>query len=68
MAGRTMYAVLEETVRNCGEALALHQPVGKGKYETYSWLDYQRAAQEIACGLRRIGIRRGDRDRQGSQQ
>jgi len=55
-----MYAVLEETARNCGEAAALHQPIGKGRYETYSWLDYQRAAEEIACGLRRIGIRRGD--------
>src|SRR5580658_65316 len=60
MAARTVYTVLEETARTYGNAPALHQPIGKGSYRTYSWLDYQRAAQEIACGLRRIGIRKGD--------
>lgn len=60
MAARTVYTVLEEAARNYGKAPALHQPTGKGKYQTYSWLEYQRAAQEIACGLRRIGIRKGD--------
>jgi long-chain acyl-CoA synthetase len=60
MAARTVYTVLEETARNYGKAPALHQPTGKGSYRTYSWLEYQRAAQEIACGLRRIGIRKGD--------
>lgn len=60
MAARTVYAVLEEAARSYGKAPALHQPNGKGNYQTYSWLEYQRAAQEIACGLRRIGIRRGD--------
>src|SRR5580698_5099345 len=60
MAARTVYTVLEETARNHGKAPALHQPTGKGSYQTYSWLEYQRAAEEIACGLRRIGIRKGD--------
>src|SRR5271163_1014158 len=60
MAARTVYTVLGETARSYGKAPALHQPTGKGNYRTYSWLDYQRAAEEIACGLRRIGIRRGD--------
>src|SRR5580658_5872030 len=60
MAARTVYTVLEETARKYGKAPALHQPTGKGKYQTYTWLEYQRAAQEIACGLRRIGIRKGD--------
>ncbi len=60
MAARTVYTVLEETARIHGKAPALHQPTGKGGYQTYSWLDYQRAAEEIACGLRRIGIRKGD--------
>ncbi len=55
-----MYAVLEETARLRRNAPALHQPIGKGKYETYSWLDYLRAAQEIACGLRQLGIQKGD--------
>jgi len=60
MAARTVYTVLEEAARSYGKATALHQPTGKGNYQTYSWLEYQRAAQEIACGLRRIGIRKGD--------
>jgi long-chain acyl-CoA synthetase len=60
MAARTVYTVLEETARSQGAAPALHQPCGKGNYQIYSWLDYQRAAQEIACGLRAIGISRGD--------
>jgi long-chain acyl-CoA synthetase len=60
MGARTVYAVLEETARTYGKAPALHQPTGKGNYQTYSWLDYQRAAEEIACGLRRIGVRKGD--------
>jgi long-chain acyl-CoA synthetase len=55
-----MYAVLEETARIRRSAPALHQPVGKGKYQVYSWIDYIQAAQEIACGLRELGIQRGD--------
>src|SRR5271165_4971161 len=60
MGSRTMYTVLEETARTLGNAPALHQPTGKGNYQTYSWAQYKRAAEEIACGLRRIGIRKGD--------
>jgi long-chain acyl-CoA synthetase len=60
MGARTVYAVLEEAAKNFGHAPALHQPSGKGKYQSYSWLEYQRAAQEIACGLRAVGIQRGD--------
>jgi long-chain acyl-CoA synthetase len=60
MGSRTIYAVLEAAAQNYGDAPALHQPTGKGKYQTYSWHDYQRAVQEIACGLRQIGIGKGD--------
>jgi long-chain acyl-CoA synthetase len=60
MDARTMYAVLEETARTLGNAPALHQPTGKGNYQTYSWRDYKRAVEEIACGLRELGIRKGD--------
>jgi len=55
-----MHAVLEETARTYGDAPALHQPIGGGKYRSYSWTEYQRAAEEIACGLRRLGIGKGD--------
>jgi long-chain acyl-CoA synthetase len=60
MGARTMYAVLEETARTQRNAPALHQPIGKGKYQTYTWLNYLQAVQEIACGLRQLGIGRGD--------
>ncbi len=55
-----MYAVLEETARTFGNSPALHQPTGKGNYRTYTWMEYQRAAEEIACGLRQLGIAKGD--------
>jgi long-chain acyl-CoA synthetase len=55
-----MYAVLEKAAQLYGSAPALHQPIGKGKYQTYSWTEYKCAVQEIACGLRSLGIGRGD--------
>jgi long-chain acyl-CoA synthetase len=60
MGARTMYAVLEETAKTFGNAPALHQPTGKGNYKTYTWLEYKRAAEEIACGLRQLGVGKGD--------
>src|SRR6185369_3284108 len=40
----------------------LHQPDAQSKtgYLTYSWKEYQRAAEEIAAGLRSLGIGKGD--------
>jgi long-chain acyl-CoA synthetase len=64
MAPRTLYQVLEETAAQYGDAPALLQPTsgkdGKRQYLTYSWNQYKTAAQEIAAGLRSIGIRKGD--------
>jgi len=60
MGSRTIYSVLETAAQNYGAAPALHQPLGKGKYQTYSWIDYKTAVQEIACGLRSVGVRKGD--------
>jgi long-chain acyl-CoA synthetase len=60
MGTRTVYSVLAEAARRYGDALALHQPDGAGKYQSYSWAEYKRAAEEIACGLRRLGIGKGD--------
>lgn len=60
MASRTIYTVLEAASKAYGKAPALHQPIGKGKYKTYSWIEYRQAAEEIACGLRTLGIGKGD--------
>src|SRR5690348_11253235 len=60
MGSRTIYSVLDAAAQAHGNAPALHQPTGKGKYQTYSWADYRQAVQEIACGLRRLGLSKGD--------
>ena len=60
MGSRTIYSVLEEAARKHGDLPALHQPQGNGKYHTYSWIEYKQAVQEIACGLRYLGIGKGD--------
>ena len=59
MASRTVYQVLAETARIHGDAPALRQPSAHG-YLTYSWNEYRRAVEEIAAGLRAIGICPGD--------
>ena len=60
MTPRTLYQVLEETARVHGDAPALRQPMPNGAYNVYSWNQYQRAAEEIAAGLRSLGIGNGD--------
>ena len=64
MNPRTIYQVLEESAAQFGDAPALRQPTtgkdGQREYLTYSWNQYKTAAQEIAAGLRSIGIRKGD--------
>ena len=60
MSSRTVYSVLEEAARKHGKHPALHQPLGNGKYQSYSWIEYKQAVEEIACGLRRFGIAQGD--------
>ena len=64
MHPRTIYQVLEESAAEFGDAPALQQPIagkdGQREYLTYSWNQYKTAAQEIAAGLRSIGIGKGD--------
>jgi long-chain acyl-CoA synthetase len=59
---RTVYQVLEETARIYDDAPALHQPDARQPtgYLTYSWKEYRQAAEEIAAGLRSLGIGKGD--------
>lgn len=59
MAGRTVYALLEEAAKTHGNAAALHQP-GPGGYRTWNWLEYHEAAREIAAGLRSLGVAKGE--------
>jgi long-chain acyl-CoA synthetase len=60
MGARTVYAVLEETAAAYGKAPALKQPLGGGKYRTWTWREYRDTAQQIAVGLHALGVRKGD--------
>jgi long-chain acyl-CoA synthetase len=59
VSARTIYQVLEESAHAYGAAPALRQPAD-GDYVTYSWIQYKRAVEEIAAGLRSLGIVKGD--------
>ena len=61
MGLRTLFTVLEETAAQYGPLAALHQPGGRGAgYRTYTWNEFRDAVREIACGLRSLGLRKGD--------
>ena len=60
MAPRTLYQVLEQSAATYGDVPALRQPDGRGGYLVYSWNQYRQAAEEIAAGLRVLGIAKGD--------
>ena len=63
MPDRTVFRVLQETAELYGKAPALHQPYtenGQRKVRTLSWIEYRTAAEEIAAGLRTLGIGKGD--------
>ncbi len=63
MSSRTIFQVLEETSRLHGNKLALQQPYtenGARKQRRWTWSEYRIAAEEIAAGLRSLGI--GPRD------
>ena len=64
MAARTLFQVLNETASEFGSAVALFQPKPKAKegdkYITYTWNEWRVTAMEIAVGLSRIGVQKGD--------
>lgn len=60
MRPRTVYAVLESTAAALPENVALHQPSGGGKYQTWTWREYRDTVQQLAVGLRSIGLRKGE--------
>ncbi len=51
----TVYSVLEQTAARYGDLPALYQG---GR--VYTWNEYRRAAEEIAAGLRSLGIAKGE--------
>ncbi len=60
MPGRTIYTVLEESARMWPRLPALQQPIGQGRYATYTFADFERVAREIASGLHAAGVVPGE--------
>ena len=56
---RTLLQVLYDAARVHGDGPALRQPAGDA-YLTLSWNQYLQAVNEIAAGLRSLGIGKGD--------
>ncbi len=59
MKPRTVYTVLEETAAIYPEKPALHQPLGGGRYRTWNWREYRDTVQQIAVGIRELGVAKG---------
>lgn len=57
---RTAYNLLATAAATWGDAPALHQPSGAGQYVSYTWNEYRVIAEEIALGLRSLGVGHGD--------
>ena len=49
MSPRTVYAALELTAGKYPNAPALQQPLGKGKYQRYTYKEYQQAVPRQRC-------------------
>jgi long-chain acyl-CoA synthetase len=60
MISRTVWAVLETTAKKYPGKIALQQPLGGGKYRSWTWREYADASREIAVGLRATGVSKGD--------
>ena len=63
MARRTVYTLLKDSAAELGDRPALYQPVTKGgsrSYESYTWNQFKAIVEEGACGIRTLGLRRGD--------
>lgn len=60
MSPRTVFTVLESTAAAYPEKPALHQPIGQGKYRTWTWREYCDNVRQIAVGLRATGVRKGE--------
>lgn len=57
---RTAHHLIDAAARTWSTAPALDQPLPKGGYRTYSWIEYRQVAEEIAAALLAKGIRKGD--------
>src|ERR1700743_3714709 len=59
MTVTTIPELLRNAASQYGNRLALRQPSGK-EVQTWTWSQYLEAAEEIAAGLRTLGLGKGD--------
>ena len=59
MSAQTVPPLLRDASLKNGDRFALRQPSGK-QVSTWTWKQYLEAAEEIAAGLRSLGISNGD--------
>jgi long-chain acyl-CoA synthetase len=59
MSVQTIPQLLKSAAHQFGDRLALRQPAGK-EVRTWTWSEYFQAAEEIAAGLRTLGLGKGD--------
>jgi long-chain acyl-CoA synthetase len=59
MPATTIPELLRDAASRFGERLALRQPSGK-EVRTWTWNEYLQSAEEIAAGLKAIGVAAGD--------
>jgi len=59
MTAKTIPDLLRNAGAQYGNRLALRQPSGK-EVRTWTWSQYLEAAEEIAAGLRALGLGKGD--------
>ncbi len=57
---RTVYNMLAATAEFLGSAPALYQPQGGGTYKSWNWVEYRQIVEEVAAGLRALGVGHGD--------
>src|ERR1700674_3431290 len=59
MTATTIPELLRQAAAQYGDKLALRQPAGKDVH-TWTWSQYLEAVEEIAAGLRALGLGKGD--------
>jgi long-chain acyl-CoA synthetase len=59
MSSRTVYTLLEETAAAHGDQPALHQPLGRGEYQKWTWRELRDVVQWTAVGLSTMGAMKG---------
>jgi long-chain acyl-CoA synthetase len=52
--------VLEDTAAKYPDRAALQQPLGAGKYRSWTWSEYASIVRQVAMGLRAMGVAKGE--------